>query len=243
MRKTKLNTKGLGLIGVLVVIVVLVIAAGTGAYIYHQDHKIKVATSTGSKTTSSTSKSGSGSSTAANPYAGWKTYCDSVYGYCFKYPNDWILSTNSTPTEIGGTGQVEVANPTNTVDVSYANAFVKDSNSISLTTTYISKLTTANEDLTIVGGYSPAVGLVGNYLSSYHVVDSSFLTSYPLTVGQTSQFPSNPAFTDQSTGVGSYQGSLTVEAGFNTQAQAQAWFSTPDVKTSLLILESLYYSK
>lgn len=242
-----LNSKGFGLVAVLVVIAVLVVLGGAGAYVYHRDHKTKSTTTTNNsngKPSTQTGKGGSTTPPVIDPYAGWQTYTDTTYHYSFKYPSDWTLTTTAT-TKIGDVGGASLLNPAKTVQVTYSNAYTQDSGAIAFTPSYISKLTSADEDLTIVGGYSPAGGLVGNYLPSYRAVDSSVLSSYPLTTGQQAQFPSNPRFTDSNTSSSTYDGALISRpaVSINTVSDAQTWLNSTDAKTSLLILESLTYQQ
>jgi Tfp pilus assembly protein PilV len=159
MKKLSLNQKGFGLVGVLIVIVVLVVLGGAGAYVYHRDHKAKTTTSSNHSTqtaNNNTTKANNSSTTSkADPYAGWKTYSDTTYHYSFKYPSDWTLTATAT-TKVGDTGGASLLNPAKTVQVTYSNAYTQDSGTIAFTPSYISKPSSANEDLTIVGGYSPA---------------------------------------------------------------------------------------
>jgi hypothetical protein len=244
MRKISLGAKGFGHMILLIVIVVLVAMVGAGAYTYHHVHDKKtIATvSTSTHADKNVTTTNSGSSTASSPYAGWDTYCDSIYHYCFKYPSGWQLKA-ATASQVGSTAQTMLQDPAKTVTVSYVNAFAHDNGPITFTPTYISKLSSANEDLTLVGGYSPASGIVGNYLPSYKVIDSSVLSTYPLTVGQSTQFPNNPSFTDNDTGNSTYQGQFIAVpySAINTTVEAQTWLNSANAKTSLLILQSLYY--
>lgn len=244
MQRRTFDENGFGVISVLVTLVVLIGVVGGGAYVYHRNHKT-TATTTGSSQKGSSDTNTTGTSTnKPDPYAGWKVYCDATYHYCFKYPGSWQL-TATTSSGLGATGGVTILNPAQTVQVAYSNAFVHDSGAVTFTPSVISKLTSANEDLTLVGGYSPAGGLVGNYLPSYRVVDSSFLSTYPLEVGSAAQFPNNAGFTDSGTGSASYQGAFVSKptTSINTVADAQSWLTSTDTQTSVKVLESLYYQQ
>jgi hypothetical protein len=245
MKKLSLNNKGFGLIGVLVIILVLALAGGAGIYVYHKNHKAKATTTTvatGKKNSGSSSKADDGSTSTgkADPYAGWKTSCDSAYHYCFRYPTGWTIS-GSTSSKAGESGQVTVLNPAKTLQVSYVNSYTQDSGVVDFNTTALTKLTSASEDLTVVGGYYATSGVVGNFAPSYRVVDSSLLDTYPLTVGKASQFPSNPRFTDKAASTYSGSFALTPATSINTTSERDAWLSGSDTKTGVKILESLYY--
>lgn len=233
MSKQSLNSKGFGLIEVLIIVVVLVVVAGGGVLLYHKDHKTKAPVSTSAKTNTSSQSTKAGTAdktaTTADPYAGWQSQCDATYHYCFKYPSDWTSDNGA------------LLSPSKTVQVTYQNPDNRDGGRITFTPSYIQKLSSANQDLTVVGGYYPTSGVVGNYAPLYAVVDSSILTTYPLTVGTQAQFVNNPIFTDA--GVSSAtSGALTAKpaVSINTASDAQAWLNSADAKTSLQILQSFY---
>lgn len=247
MTKRKFNEKGFGVVGALLILVVILVIVGGGLFVYHQNHQNKPTATTNA----SASKSTNNQKTAANtnnPYEGWKTYCDSVYNYCFRYPATWTVVSSASAQTVGGEGGINLLSPTKSVQVTYGNDFVKDSSVVSFMPSMVSKLTTASQDLTLVGGYVPSSGdngLAGNDVPSYRVADSSTLNTYPLTVGQAGQLPSNSAFTDQGTGDTSYKGSLTSRPAIaiNSVQESQNWLNSADAKTSVQILESLYYNK
>ena len=239
--------RGFGLLGILLILLVLVVVAGSGVYVWHRDHKAKKPVSSQATTTASTtgsSKSDSSSSTAApaDPHAGWKSYCDTTYHYCFKYPTDWTLTVQLAAQQPCDAGQVTIANADGTVDVSYQNDNNDDGNLSAITPTSVEASNSANQGVTVLGSYLSATG--SNYLPSYTVIDSSLLTTYPLTVGTSTQFPEPAEFTDQGTGTMSCTGSFTSTPAqpVGTLDDAKAWFTTADAKTSLLILKSFYYN-
>ncbi|HSW99416.1 MAG TPA: hypothetical protein VLH38_00080 [Patescibacteria group bacterium] len=239
MRRKLTNDNGFGVIGILLVIVLFTVIGVGGAYVYHRSHKAKSTPTASSHYGSSNKGIGSTPTPASkpDPYAGWKTYADAQYHYSFKYPADWQL-TETAATGVGATGGANLLSPSKTVQITYTNALSHDSGVIAFTPTYVNKVAAANEDLTLVGGYSPAGGIVGNYLPSYRVVDSSFLTTYPLTVGSGGQFPNNPGFTNKYAGAQSYQAALVSKPAIsiNTVADANSWLAGADGQISLKIL-------
>ena len=227
MQKSQLNsirsnTNGFGLTGVLLIVLVLAATAGAGVYAYRRSHKAKTV-STNSSTTKPTPR-------PVDPYAGWKTYTDTTYRYSFRYPADWTLDTTAD--------QVTVLNPANSLEVDYLNPYVHDSGFLSFDPVFTTDLSVTGLNLKVVGGvYAPANE------PDYGVVDSSLLTSYPLTIGRTTQFPNALRFADthsNDTASAAFRSRATVTL---TASQAQAWFASADAKTSLLIIESLAYQR
>jgi hypothetical protein len=237
MKKLSLNNKGFGLVGALLLVLVLAVAGGAGAYVYHKNHKAKNTTTTSSKSdTGNSSKMDGNSSTSTaktDPYAGWKTYTDTTYHYSFRYPAGWTVTGNAN---MHG---VRLLSPTQTVSISYGIGQPQSDATLTLTPSSITKLASANEDLTVVGGYVSANNQVSPL---YQVVDSSLLSKYPLAVGKASQFPTVPSFTVKGT---SYLGLLAVAPvnSITTMAGTQTWLDSTDAKTSLMILESLSYQQ
>ena len=242
------HQSGFGTVEILLVVLVVAALAATGLVVY-QRHKTNNAKdrAAANQTQTTTQPQNTTSTQPAQPdvYANWKTYCDSIYRYCFKYPQDWTFSAN-TAAKLGDTGGATLSNPANTIQVVYTNAYTQDSGVQSFMPISLDKPTAANQDLTIVGGYIPTSGdngLAGNNIPGYKVVDTSLLNKYPLTVGTESQFPTNPSFTDKNTGTLSRQGEFKVKPSvtINSLDETHAWFSNSDVKTSLLILKSFYF--
>lgn len=227
-----LNSKGFGLISVLVVVVMLAVAGGAGAYVYHRNHTAKATNSSNrsAQTSSNSSTQGNASNnttTSTDPYAGWKTYTDTTYHYSFKYPaNGWEIDTSSS-------GQTTLLNSSRSIEVDYINPYTHDDAPTSFTAVSINDLADTSQELKVVGG------LYNNVTPEYSVVDVSTLSTYPLAVGKSSQFPGAPRFTDKHAS-GSYSGAFQAKS-IISGAQTDAWFSTADAKTSLLILESLTY--
>src|SRR4051794_27069188 len=102
MQKGKLNTQGFAHIAIVLTVVVLAGVAGTGAYVYHRQHNKKADTTASKTQVSSNTNHGTTPtpSPVPDPYAGWKTYCDTVRHYCFRYPTDWSIETTSAQTTV-----------------------------------------------------------------------------------------------------------------------------------------------
>jgi hypothetical protein len=232
MHKQSLTANGFGLLVLLIIMVALILVGCAGAYVYHQDHKTKTTTASTVSSKSST-KTGNQTTTAqTDPYAGWKSYCDTTYHYCFKYPTDWTFDAG------------ELVSPSKMVKVDYQNPDNRDGGPLTFTPTYIQKLTSANQDLTVVGGYYPTTTAMGSVIAPiYSITDSSQLTTSPLKVDTQGQYVGNPIFTDAGASTTTY-GAMTATpdaASIKTTVDAQTWLDSADAKTSLQILQSFYY--
>lgn len=223
-----------------VIIVINVAVLGTVSWFVYQ-HNATVPANTASHQTETQPPS--------DAYKGWKTYCDDLYHYCFKYPQDWAFtaSTSATGTpKLGDTVGASVTDPTSSLAVTYQNPYTQDAGLMNFMTASLDKLTAANQDLVVVGGYIPTsgdTGLAGNNVPSYQVVDNLLLATYPLTVGKESQFPNNPRFDDLGSGSPPYTGRLKASPAvrINSLGETHAWFNESDTKTALLILKSISY--
>jgi hypothetical protein len=226
MRRKQLNIKGFAPLVLLIAVAAVLVVGGGGAYVYHRNHKPKAPVASTTTNTKTSTQTGKSSTTAtANLYAGWKSYCDTTYHYCFKYPTDWTLD------------QGIALSPSKAVQVAYANPDTRDGGLLEFSPSYVGKLSGANQDVTVIGGYYTTGG---NYSPTYAVVDSSMLTTSPLTVGTQAQFPGNPSFTDQGS---ESRGQLTSTpaVSISSVSDAQAWLNSADAKTSLQILQSFDY--
>ncbi|MDH6217090.1 hypothetical protein [Streptomyces pseudovenezuelae] len=232
MKKTPLNTKGFGLLGVLTVVLVVAIAGLSGWFVWHKNHDNK---KTASSNNSTSNKDKGTNAATTDPYAGWKTYADAQCGFSFKYPASWSLETTDS--------QVSLSNPADNLQVSYIADDSHDQGSVEFTTTSLTSLgSLAGHELTEVSGYVPNSGLAGNYLPMIEVANTSDVTAAGLKVGDKVGFVNNPTFTGKSS---SCTTSIRVEPSvtINTVADAQAWLTASDTKTSSLILKSLSYNQ
>lgn len=229
--------KGFSLVVILVAIIVIGAVGATSWLIYsHRKQSSSQASSV-----NQTKQPSISTKKPADPYTGWKSYCDTIYKYCLKYPADWKFDQTTVPNKPGDPIQVTIISPDGKTAVIYRNSDLHGAGAlVSFTTTELVTPGTAIQDLSLIGGYYASSGVVGNFAPGYYVVDSSLLGKYPLTKGQASQFHAGPHFTT-TLGNTSYSGWLTATPAIsiNTLDQAQAWFQQTDTKTSVLILRSL----
>lgn len=234
MKHHKANQKGSTIVAIIVAILVLAGIAITGFVVYRHSHHSTTDTVTTTNKSTQAKHAASNASQATNLYAGWKTYCDSLYKYCFQYPNNWTLTNGAN---VHG---VTLVSPSQIVNVSYGVPQPQSTTTELFTPLTIEKLTSKKEALTIIGGYTYNVS-AKKYFPSYYVVDSSLLEQYPLSVGSPGQLPNVPSFTVL--GTSGYLGSFAVApvSSTDTLAEAKAWFTARETQTSLRILESFYY--
>ncbi|HEY8999577.1 MAG TPA: hypothetical protein VIM53_04670 [Candidatus Saccharimonadales bacterium] len=248
----RLSDEGFSVVEALITIVVLALIAGCGWLAWRHTHDKKTPASS-TKTASSQSKPSSTSSTRSNiatttdPYAGWKTYCDATYKYCFKYPSNWTVQDTTAASKAGDEGGIDLLSPDQTVQVVYSNAYAKDSSVVGFFATKLLALSSAGQNLTLVGGYIPSSGdngLAGNNIPIYEIVDDSLLNAHPLTVNQQGQFPTNAQFTDQYSADSGFNGSFLARPAVTIQTVtgSEAWLSSANAQTAIQILESLAYT-
>lgn len=242
MNKISKNEKGFSVIELVLVLVIVVLIGAAGWLVYKNHYKTTIAkptaTSNGSAAFSSTS------SNSTNTYSGWKQYCDSVNRYCLKYPSNWKFSNNGS----SGQAYIGITNISGTLSVGYTNPNTDDGfPPTDFYTSLIYPLSGDSGDYTIIGGYwTSQINSSGQSVEQpfYALIDSSYLKSSPLVVGQISKLSTN-IFTNAnaSSTSGSSNASLTVysipsNGEFATSNESTSWLNSQDAQTALLILKS-----
>lgn len=220
------NQKGFSAVEGLLILVIVVLMGFVGWYLWSRD-------------------SGTGSKTTADPYASWKTYCDSSANVCVRYPSDWKPHDTSPIGPIAGSflspkGTLEL--DTGTIDKS-----ANDGSNNPLTdpaqfyTASLKSLNTPQKTLKVWGGYN-----LGNPFNvpAYRLVDTSFTGQGGLEIGaiKSTTDPHYPSFTLPLNGK-SY--TLLVydrnQGEGISQAQAKQWLSSVDGQLALQIVQSVYF--
>jgi Tfp pilus assembly protein PilE len=218
MGEIRKNEAGFSPVEVIIVLIIVALIGVVGWFVYKSQHKAAVAT------TSTATKA-----VPANPYVGWKTYCDSTTKDCFKYPNTWTLNT-------GTSINTAVVGPSKAVSVEYSNpSSANVGGPQTFHTTSLTPLATANSTLKVIGGYYPATNV-----PEYALMDSSLIQSYSLLVGKTSE---NVGYLDYKSkgGTASLTASLHgADSAPSSPSPVDSWFSSTDAKTALMILQSFY---
>ncbi|PJE65363.1 hypothetical protein COU91_01980 [Candidatus Saccharibacteria bacterium CG10_big_fil_rev_8_21_14_0_10_47_8] len=226
----KKNQKGFSFVEVMLVLIFITLVGFVGWYVWHSNDKDKTDKTTSSASRPTTAKN----DTAVDPYAGWKTYCDTETNGCFKYPADWALDS-------GPSINTQVLSPEKKVKVVYSTNYDCFCGPDSFYSASVDSLVTANSSLKVVGGYyTKSNGPI------YYLVDSSLVKQYALAAGKTSEDVATLSVTK-----GSAQLSLAVydssveelDSAELSAQQANNWFSSSDGTKALLIAKSFYYKQ
>jgi hypothetical protein len=224
MGKLHKNEDGFGTIEIILVIFVVVLMGIAGWLVYKNHNKTNDA-----KTTTSTTVN----TKPVDAYAGWKTYCDTTTGGCFRYPADWDDVSPLDAQAVKASGQSR----NETITLEYSEPVTGKDGLGDFATISLSPLTTASDALKVVGGYYT----VGN-IPSYSLVDTSLVQQYGLATGKTSNNGNNDLYftknSNKATLVVHYN-NTTGSASIST-SQANTWFNSTDGKTALLIVQSFY---
>jgi len=221
---TNNKQSGFGVIVIIVAIVALVILGYAGYRIYTaQTSKPVSTTNTTTNQTNGNNTNQNANTQAVDPYAGWKTYCDTIEKSCFKYPGNWTLNSNS----------VGVTSPTGSVVINYIGNDQGYDAQVQFYTVSLDSLTATNTNLKVVGGFESATSNVTPY---YKLVDHSQTTN--LVVGRQTSFAKKADFSFPDHSLGSLQ-AFPINTNFDI-TQAKTWFSSDDAKTALLIEKSFY---
>jgi Tfp pilus assembly protein PilE len=103
------NQKGLSVIELLIVIAVVVVLGTVGWIVYDsQKNKADDKQASTQKSQQEKQEEPKGETIKPNPYEGWKESFNEKWGFSFKYPADWNVSTTETGYEASATSQVSV---------------------------------------------------------------------------------------------------------------------------------------
>jgi hypothetical protein len=232
MGKIRKNETGFSAVEIVLVLVIVGLIGVVGYMVYKNQHKTTapVATTISTKPASTTPAK----TAPADPYAGWKQYCDTDHKTCFKYPADWAqnedkVALSDTVNNVGST----VASPNKTVNISYDFPYIKDGGESNFLTMSIDDVPNY-PDLKIVGGIYTDM----NNFSEYAIVNSSVVSQYGLAVGKTTQFIVTPRFHASTDGDYQFVAIAAANGADHTLTAAKSEFSSQDAKTGVLILKS-----
>jgi len=243
------NQKGFTAVEGLLIILILAVVGFGGYYVYHTNHKTKAAVSTTAAKESTASSNKSTVAKTTNPYAGWKTFCSTMGGLCLKYPTNWTFKQTLLSQSISPERDV-FTSPSGSVVVDYLPRNGEGPTGNNSTVNIVSVNNTQESDMDVVGAIIKNLdGTSPGYVAQL------FVTGNPngYTTGQTLNniyWPAIPEFSNAKLLGGKKVSRLDVEQanstnqmnGFPTQASAQAWLDSSEVKTGQLILESAAYN-
>ncbi|HXH26675.1 MAG TPA: prepilin-type N-terminal cleavage/methylation domain-containing protein [Candidatus Acidoferrum sp.] len=199
---------GFGVVEIVVAVLIVAVLAYGGYRLYGHFSKPAATNNTGSNQTG-------GTQAQADPYVGWKTYCDTLKNACFKYPSNWVISAHS--------GSAIVKSPDASLEVDYSGSFATDGRDASYYIASIDDLAQSNTSWKIVGRVAASAS--AKIATEYQLVDASLAAN--LTAGQTESMVDSARFTfkDKTTGqLVAYNGNA----------------DTNDAATLLLIEKSFY---
>ena len=222
-KKQTQKTAGFGAIGVIVIVVAIALI-GLVAWRFYDASKSK----TTSSTTTSSTQANTKTPVKADPYAGWKTYCDTVEEACFKYPADWTID----PSNQNGIVSASILNPAHSIVGNYTNGDTRDGAPAPYYVAAVEDLSVPSSNFKVLGGF---VATGASVSPEYKVVDTTFTAG--AAAGQQATLENTARFTYKD---GHLEGTFMLQPGAMTQDQAKTWFTTADAKTALLIARSFY---
>lgn len=216
------NSKGFGVAGI-VVVLVAVAALGFVVWRVWDTGQARVSDSPNQQANNQTNND-----QPADPYAGWKTYCDDTKGACFKHPSGWNVETTSLG---GGIAGANIKNANDSVTGTYVSSDTRDGTDIAYHAAVVEKV---NADYSVVGGFGTSTPTI---IPRLKIVDIKFAND--LKAGSDGTMANTARFTFKDGSTGSLEFRPTNYAGMDS-AQAKAWFTSDDAKTALLILKSFH---
>jgi hypothetical protein len=253
MTKTsKTKTAGFTVVEALLLIVVLAALGGIGYFVWHQQHKTKPVVTTTSSTVKSTS--------APRQETLTQTYTSPQYGFSFKYPANWKLTTSLKDLGRGGPeGDIYVQSPDGTKVHFGPNFGGKGGDCFDdQANTRTTRTCTTRDILSITSLPDPGsqpVWLV--HASDTAPNDAGGKTSYFVYLSSGTQDPATEKAEAPATGstlgafLGTYddiefnKASLTVyvEGADDSQNGDKAFFNTKEVTEATPVLESLRFTE
>jgi hypothetical protein len=246
--KLNKNQSGFGAVEGILVLVIVILIGVVGYMVYHNHHKTTASVATTAATTK-TKKVTTPTTTASNTYADWKSFCSTAGGgLCLKYPSNWTFNQSMSQSVVPESDVF--TSPSGSVAVDYLPGEALGSDSTGTVVQEGSTNSTQASDLSTYGAIiqsSQSSSFTG-YDAELFVGDNANETD---TVG--SQLPNPPEFSPKELFNGQETNVLDVvqsstnnpiggaQANFSTQAEAQAWLNSSEVKTAQLILESASY--
>jgi hypothetical protein len=235
MKKIRNNEAGFSAIELVLVIVVVALIGISGWLVYEDHHK--------STTTTTTTKS-TGNTITSNLYAGWKSFCSSSGGLCFKYPSNWKLDSTSVISPSGDTYVVYIPGGYDDGGSDYGPGSY---NILSISTI------SSTSNLKVVKAICTDINIPPNYDVDYFITTNSEIQQQNIVAGTsvnslTSDFNNpngNTSSAPEKLYVSSYNNSPNVNGldnQFTTLNAAQAWFNNPEIQTAGQIIGSVYYN-
>jgi prepilin-type N-terminal cleavage/methylation domain-containing protein len=250
--------KGFSAVEVILVLVIVALIGVVGYMAYKSHHK--AATTTSAKAAAPTKKA----ATTADPYAGWQSFCSDLGGLCLKYPSTWKFNriTYAQGESATGTEVDTITSASGKVIVGYLPADEGPGGTGSDETINVVSVTPA------VSNDFEAISLINIQRGTYYIPESYVNTKSkayidqdsgktPMIPGASVHLTYGPLFTlggfsnpKKPNDIPKKQILAIIHSAhdieppqFSSNADAQAWLSTADVKTAQQILSSVSYKQ
>lgn len=228
----KKSQKGFAVVEGLLILVIVGLIGFVGWYVWH-NRATKTTNSPATSTSAIVEQKTTPTATkpAVDPYAGWKTYCDSTINGCFRYPADWADIGAGTDVKALGTNKDE------TIVLEYAEPVNGNGGLGDFLTKSIDSLTTTDTTYKVVGGYYT----IGN-IPGYNLADTSLTQQLGLSVGKTTKISNNDLYFTKNSSKATLVAHYDNTSGSSSIAASVAnpWFTSTDGKIALKIVQSYY---
>ena len=235
MSKTN-NQSGFSAVEALLILIVVGILGFTGWYVLKAKSNTDKSLNSNHSTTPVIAKKSMTKATTpqtTDPYAGWKSYCDTATSGCFKYPSNWNdLIRGTDVTALGG-------NKGETVTLEYNEPTDANGGLGTFSTKSVNPVTISGSSYEVVGGYYTVSNVPG-----YYLVDTSLVQQLGLKAGATSNITNNDLYftfaSKKVTFVVHYNTAASGGAATIATSTANAWFTSTDGQTALSTVRSFY---
>ena len=257
MGKLRNNESGFGVVEAALVLVVLILLGVSGWAIYRQQHKATPAVKTTRTTSTAKAAVPRAPEVPTNPYAGWKSYCSSYGGLCFKYPASWVFEKKTYAPGTAPSQEVDtISSPSGDTVVTYdPQSFAPFGESV---TVHVVSVKSAPADGLEVVGLVQEVSSGGStqFDADYFVTAKSHAYACsphtpfaPGAVIKSSCEPGGGLYGFENPNTPSFKGYQTLDVSqknagqgtFDNLAEAQAWFDSSEIQTAGKILGSVSY--
>ena len=235
MGNIRKNETGFSAVEVVLVLVIVSLIGVVGFMVY-KNHNKKTATNSVATTTTTKPTTTTQTKTTTpvpDPYAGWKTNCDTATNGCFRYSSDWDnLIRGTDVTALGG-------NKSETLTLEYNEPTDANGGLGDFLTKSVDPVMISGSSYQLVGGFYTVSNVPG-----YYLIDSSLGQQLGLKADATSKITNNDLYftfaSKKATFVVHYNTAASSGAATIPASTANAWFTSTDGQTALKTVQSFY---